>query len=215
MTAAQRKCVQRNSTVGGGTPNKATLTLATEPDHSDDEFWKEAASIAGELERAHQNVRGTTAKVKRKRQQQQSGNSNKAATAPKQQKTDKPKRKRKPNAAKVITAPKQQPKTDKPKQQEQQKQDNQNQQEQPTVQKQLALMPIQTRSQTITLAGKSITIADDAQAQFLLEAAEEYKKRKKVEANKMRAQRIQTLKKELSRLRVNGAGLHPQLKDSS
>ena len=72
-------------------------------------------------------------------------------------------------------------------------------------------MPTQTRSQTITLAGKSITIADDAQAQFLLEAAEEYKKRKKVEANKMRAQRIQTLKKELSRLRVNGAGLHQQL----
>ena len=78
LTAAQRKR-HRTSTVGGGTPNKATLTLATEPDHSDDEFWKEAASIAGELERAHQNVRGTTAKVKRKRQQQQSGNSTKTA----------------------------------------------------------------------------------------------------------------------------------------
>ena len=79
LTAAQRKRLQRTSTVGGGTPNKATLTLATEPENSDDEFWKEAASIAGELERAHQNVRGTTAKVKRKRQQQQSGNSTKTA----------------------------------------------------------------------------------------------------------------------------------------
>ena len=54
LTAAQQKR-HRTSTVGEGTPNKATLTLATEPDNSDDEFWEEAASIAGELERAHQN----------------------------------------------------------------------------------------------------------------------------------------------------------------
>ena len=53
LTAAQRKRLQRTNTVGGGTPNKATLALATQPGSPDDELWMEAASIADAAERAH------------------------------------------------------------------------------------------------------------------------------------------------------------------
>ena len=197
LSAAQRKRLHRTSTVGGGTPNKATLALATQPGSPDDELWVEAASIADAAERAHQQETAAKKKLNGRNRKRKDGASTrrqnpKQPKKPKQQKTNSQNQQEQPAAQTQLA-------------------NNQNQQEQASVQTQLAQMPAQTRAQTITLAGKSITIEDDSQAQFLLQAAEEYKRRQRVEANKMRAQRIQTLKKELSRLKVEGAGLHQQL----
>ena len=215
LSAAQRKRLHRTSTVGGGTPNKATLALATQPGSPDDELWMEAASIADAAERAHLQETAAKKKLNGRNRKRRDGASTrrqnpKQPKKPKQQKTNRQNQQEQPAAQTQPANTQNQNHQEQPAAQTQLA-NNQNQQEQASVQTQLAQMPAQTRAQTITLAGKSITIEDDSQAQFLLQAAEEYKRRQRVEANKMRAQRIQTLKKELSRLKVEGAGLHQQL----